>query len=60
MVSMTVKEFKEYLDNFRARTGFYFDILTDEDGNITLNTGLKLKDNHSQMTDDSVIESEQD
>lgn len=51
---LTLKMLKEKLDNFRSKTGLLFEVSFDKNGNITLDTGMKMKD-VSNSTDNAEV-----
>jgi len=51
---ISIKELKEKLDRFRASTGLLFEINVDKDGNVVLDTFLKVED-VSNITDESIL-----
>ena len=52
---ITIKELKEKLDRFRGSTGYTFDVVVNEDGEVTLKTFMKVKDSKAPITDDTIL-----
>jgi hypothetical protein len=55
----TLKFLKDKLDYLRSQTGFLFEVSIDNNGIITLDTGMKIKD-ISNVSDDTEVVSSYD